>query len=80
MQLVTEMRFFSQILLPAINVRREIFQQDNARPHTARLTMDCLQYQSITVIPGHLQSPDLNPIEHLLEELDRRVRQRQPQP
>ena len=78
MQLVTEMKFVSQILLPAIDVRREIFQQDNARPHTARITMDYLQYQNITVIPGPLQSPDLNPIEHLLGELDRRVRQCQP--
>ena len=76
MQLFTEMKFVSQILLPAIDVRGEIFQQDNARPHTARLTMDYLQYQNITVIPG---PPNLNPIEHLLGELDRRVRQCQPQ-
>ena len=78
MQLVTEMKFVSQILLTAIDVRREIFQQDNARPHTACLTMDYLQYQNITVIPRPLQSPDLNPIEHLLGELDRRMRQCQP--
>ena len=78
MQLVTEMKFVSQILLPAIDVQREIFQQDNARPHTARLTMDYLQYQNITVIARQLQSLDLNPIEHLLGELDRGVRQCQP--
>ena len=38
-------------LLPVIDVRREIFQQDTARPHTALLTMDYLQNHSITVIP-----------------------------
>jgi hypothetical protein len=54
MQLVTEMKFVSQILLPAIDVRREIFQQDNARPHTARLTMDYLQYQNITDLDSSL--------------------------
>ena len=37
-----------------------------------------LQYQNITVIPRPLQSPDLNAIEHLLGELDRRMRQCQP--
>ena len=27
-------------LLPVIDIRREIFQHDNARPHTARVTVD----------------------------------------
>ena len=32
-------------LLPDIDIRGEIFQQDNARPNTAHLSMDYLQNQ-----------------------------------
>ena len=38
-------------LLPDIDVRGEIFQQDNARTETAHLSMDYLQNQNIAVIP-----------------------------
>ena len=66
-------------LLPSIDVQWEIFQQDNARPHTERLTIDYLQNQNITVIPWPSKLTDLNPIEHLRDELDRRVCQPQPE-
>ena len=46
-------------LLPAIDLRGDIFQQDNARPHTERLTINYLQNQNITLIPLPSKSPDL---------------------
>ncbi|GFW99619.1 HTH_Tnp_Tc3_2 domain-containing protein [Trichonephila clavipes] len=39
-----------------------IYQQDNARPHTARLSQQCLQ--GYDVLPWPARSPDLSPIEH----------------
>ncbi|GFV25396.1 hypothetical protein TNCV_1146671 [Trichonephila clavipes] len=40
-----------------------IFHQDNARPHTARIAMNCLtNYQSHS---WSARSPDLSPIEHI---------------
>ncbi|GFU68536.1 transposable element Tcb2 transposase [Trichonephila clavipes] len=40
-----------------------IYQQDNARPHTARLSQQCLQGYDVLTWPA--RSPDLSPIEHV---------------
>ncbi|GFW17568.1 HTH_Tnp_Tc3_2 domain-containing protein [Trichonephila clavipes] len=40
-----------------------IYQQDDARPHTARLSQQCLQ--GYDVLPWPARSPDLSPIEHV---------------
>ena len=50
-----------------------VYQQDNARPHTARISMDFLNNANIRVIPWPALSPDLAPIEHAWDELGRRV-------
>ena len=51
-------------------------QQDNARPHVTRICTAYLQAHNIDVLPWPAFSPDLIPIEHLCDELDRRVRRR----
>ncbi|GFV58276.1 transposable element Tcb1 transposase [Trichonephila clavipes] len=48
-----------------------IFQQDNARPHTARVAQDCLR--NVTILPWPARSPDLSPIKHIWDHLGRRV-------
>ena len=83
---LTAVRYRDEILQPdimhVIDRQRELFQQDNARPHTARVTMqmDYLEQNNINVLPWPSKSLDLNPIEHLWDQLDKRVRQRKPPP
>jgi hypothetical protein len=50
----TEMRFWHHTMLPIMNLRWEVFQHDNARPHTARVTVDFLANQNVTVLPDRL--------------------------
>ena len=63
-----------------IDRQRDLFQQGNARPHTASLAMDYLEQNNISMLPWLSKSPDLIPIEHILDHLDKHVRQRKPPP
>jgi transposase len=55
-------------------------QHDNARPHTARVTRNFLAANHINVLDWPAMSPDMSPIEHLWDELKRRIYARVPQP
>ena len=53
-----------------------ILQHDNATSYTARSVCDFLQDRNVSVLPLPEKSPDLNPIEHVWDLLDQRVRAR----
>ena len=79
-------RYLEEVVRPHVQPfvrgqRRNItFQQDNARPHVARLIMNVLRHENVLVMAWPSISPDLSPIEHVWHEMDRRLRQRPNQP
>lgn len=82
---VTAQRYIDQVLrphlLPFSQGRRNFtLQHDNARPHTARITANFLQQHNIQVMPWPALSPDLNPIEHLWDRVQRELNRVLPRP
>ncbi|GFX35506.1 transposable element Tc1 transposase [Trichonephila clavipes] len=50
---------------------RAIFQQDKARPHTARVSQDFLRH--FQTLPCPARSPDLSPVERVWDQLKRQM-------
>ncbi|GFS78161.1 transposable element Tcb1 transposase [Trichonephila clavipes] len=73
---MTAQRYVHDILQPHVlplmqRLPVAIFQQDNAQPHTARVSQDYLH--TINTLPWLARFPDLSPIEHIWDHLGRRV-------
>ena len=68
------------VVLPFVQQHHVVLQDDNARPHRARIVQQFLQQNNVDHLDWPTRSLDLSPIEHLLDILGQRVRQRVPLP
>ncbi|UYV69117.1 VRK1 [Cordylochernes scorpioides] len=73
---MTAQRYVDDVLRPVTlpylqGVPNALYQQDNARPHTASISQQALQ--DVQMLPWPPYSPDLSPIEHVWDIIGRRL-------
>ncbi|UYV63350.1 hypothetical protein LAZ67_2003812 [Cordylochernes scorpioides] len=73
---MTAQRYVDDVLRPVTlpyhqGVPNALYQQDNGRPHTARISQQALQ--DVQMLPWPPYSPDLSPIEHVWDIIGRRL-------
>ncbi|UYV80559.1 hypothetical protein LAZ67_19000614 [Cordylochernes scorpioides] len=73
---MTAQRYVDDVLRPVTlpylqGVPNALYQQDNARPHTARISQQALQ--DVQMLPWPPYSPDLSTIEHVWDIIGRRL-------
>ncbi|GFW15342.1 transposable element Tc1 transposase [Trichonephila clavipes] len=73
---LTGQRYVDDILRPHVGtflngLPGAIFQQDNARPHTERVTQDFLRH--FQTLPWPARTPDSSPVEHVWYQLKRQM-------
>ncbi|UYV63197.1 hypothetical protein LAZ67_2003405 [Cordylochernes scorpioides] len=73
---MTAQRYVDDVVRPVTlpylqGVPNALYQQDNARPHTARISQQDLQ--DVQMLPWPPYSPDLSPIEHVWDIIGRRL-------
>ncbi|UYV83620.1 hypothetical protein LAZ67_23001706 [Cordylochernes scorpioides] len=73
---MTAQRYVDDVLRPVTlpylqGVPNALYQQDNARPHTARIIQQALQ--DVQMLPWPPYPPDLSPIEHVWDIIGRRL-------
>ena len=76
---LTGQRYINEVLqpvvLPFVQQHHVGLQDDNARPHRARIVQQFLQQNNMDHLDWPARSPDLSPIEHVWDILGQRVRQ-----
>lgn len=82
---MTAQRYIQEIVEPHLlpylrTLPNPTFQQDNARPHVARVTLDYFEHAEINLLPWPPRSPDLSPIEHVWDMMGRRLNNLQQPP
>ncbi|UYV68320.1 hypothetical protein LAZ67_5003859 [Cordylochernes scorpioides] len=75
---MTAQRYVDDVLRPVTlpylqGVPNALYQQDNAQPHTARISQQALQDVHVQMLPWPPYSPDLSPIEHVWDIIGRRL-------